>query len=83
MTTEQIDVLAWLDSLHATTAAGAVSNEKWPEAQQARAAVAELVEAARYAQCACTPKERYSGHQVDCWMPYLRAAIAAATGEQE
>lgn len=36
-------VLAWLDSLHATTADGALTSRKWPEAQEARAAVAELI----------------------------------------
>lgn len=41
-----VDVLAWLDSLHATTANGAIANGKWDEAQTARAVVAELIEAA-------------------------------------
>lgn len=31
--------LAWLDSLHATDANGAVTNRKWPEAQQVKALV--------------------------------------------
>lgn len=47
--TTQTDVLAWLDSLHATDADGAVTNRKWPEAQAVRAAVAELIEAANAA----------------------------------
>mgnify|MGYP001616827613 CR=1 FL=1 len=38
----------------------------------------ELLRAARQAQCACSIKERDSGHLLDCWMPALTAAIAKA-----
>lgn len=44
------------------------------------AAAPELLEASRTAQCACSVKERDSGHLVDCWMPALLAAIAKAEG---
>ncbi len=30
------------------------------------------------ANCECTPRERDSGHLVDCWMPELEAALAMA-----
>lgn len=41
---------------------------------------AELLAAARNAQCGCTVKERLSGHLVECWMPALTDAIAKAEG---
>lgn len=44
------------------------------------AAASELLEAAKWAQCDCTPRQRDSGHLVGCWMPDLLAAIAKAEG---
>lgn len=44
------------------------------------AAAPELLEAAEQAECACSVRERNSGHRIGCWMPSLRAAIAKATG---
>ena len=43
MSGRPVDVLAWLDSLHALEANGAITNRKWTEEQEARAAVAELI----------------------------------------
>jgi hypothetical protein len=40
---------------------------------------AELVQAAQAAQCACSIKERDSGHLVGCWMPALSEALAKVT----
>lgn len=37
-----------------------------------------LVDAAENAQCACTLRERESGHLVGCWRPDLSEAIARA-----
>lgn len=45
-------------------------------ANEARAAVAELIEAASNIQCDCSLRERDSGHRIGCDMPYLRAALA-------
>lgn len=44
------------------------------------AAAPSLYEAALKAQCACSIKERDSGHLVDCWMPEMLAAITKAEG---
>lgn len=41
-------------------------------------AVDELLAAAEQAQCACTIRERDSGHLSDCWMPDLTFAIEKA-----
>lgn len=38
----------------------------------------ELLRTARKADCACSPAERASGHDIDCWMPELLEAIARA-----
>jgi hypothetical protein len=84
-------VLAWLDSLHATTADGAVTNCKWAEAQQARAVVVELIEAGRemrnhtnhHPDCSAAP----NGVDGDCWCGFfgsaerLDAALADFRGE--
>jgi hypothetical protein len=43
------------------------------------AAAPALLDAAEHAQCACSVRERDSGHLVGCWMPALLAAIALAT----
>lgn len=47
---------------------------------EARAAVAELIEAAGQAECGCSLRERESGHRVGCWMPDLTAALAHVDG---
>lgn len=44
-----------------------------------RQQLAELLEAAKTAQCDCSPKERDSGHKSECWFPALREAIAKAS----
>jgi len=71
--TGPVDVLAWLDSLHAVEASGAITNRKWTEAQEVRAAVAELVEAANYAY----PPGDYSQ---DAHGYAVRAALARVGG---
>ena len=76
-----VDVLAWLDSLHATTADGAVTNRKWMEAQEARAAVAELIEAARRAAVAsCRGDDFHPGTIRNADLDALRAALANVGG---
>lgn len=40
----------------------------------------DLLAAAQDAQCACSIKERDSGHLAGCWMPALQEAIAKAEG---
>lgn len=47
---------------------------------RAIAALPDLLNAARDAQCSCNPAQRESGHLVECWMPRLDEAIAKATG---
>lgn len=37
-----------------------------------------LLEAAKAAQCDCSPCLRESGHLIDCWFPALNQAIEAA-----
>ena len=44
------------------------------------AAVAELVAAASHVECACSVRERDSGHRVGCFMPDLSAALDAVRG---
>lgn len=44
------------------------------------AAAPDLLEAASQADCACSVRERASGHLVECWMPALKDAIAKALG---
>lgn len=52
-----------------------------PEGNARLFAVAgELLETAKDAQCACTVRERDSGHLVGCWMPALTAVIDKAEG---
>lgn len=41
-------------------------------------ALRSLADAASHADCACSVRERDSGHRVGCWMPTLREAIDAA-----
>ena len=43
-----------------------------------KAKLKAVVEAAKHAQCSCSVSERESGHRVECWMPMLLAALAAA-----
>ena len=81
-----VDVLAWLDSLHSTTESGAITNHKWPEAQEARAAVAELIPdaraAARSVSAAATaleackafvPSEEWKRLQLDAFLCQLHS----------
>jgi hypothetical protein len=42
--------------------------------------IAEMLEALKLADCACTVPQRMSGHLVDCWMPLAQEAIAKAEG---
>lgn len=55
------------------------------DAKHARlfAAAPDLLEAAQAADCACSVRERDSGHRTGCWMPALQAAIAKATTPTE
>lgn len=47
---------------------------------EARLKLAEnVVEAAKAAQCDCSPCLRESGHLIDCWFPALNQAIEDAT----
>lgn len=50
------------------------------ELREASDAVNGLLEAAMQAECSCSLKERDSGHRLECWMPNLKAAIAATVG---
>lgn len=77
-----VDVLAWLDSLHATEADGAVTDRKWPEAQAALAAVAELVGIGRLVAAEAIPA---TASGATCFVPRyqiekLRAALARIGG---
>lgn len=47
---------------------------------QQPAAVDDLIRAASAAECGCSLAERESGHRIGCWMPDLRAALAAKQG---
>lgn len=69
-----MDVLTWLDSLHATDESGAVTNQKWAEAQEAREAIAELVAAAQ----AIAKGPRVGGSIAN--RQRLHAALRKATG---
>lgn len=44
-------------------------------------AAPELLAACHDADCACTVRDRNSGHLVGCWMPAMQEAIAKATGK--
>jgi len=46
---------------------------------QCSIALAGLVEAARVAQCACTPKQREAGHKSGCWFPEFQARLRVAS----
>lgn len=38
----------------------------------------DLIDAAKLAECGCTPRQRMSGHQRECWFLALQDAITAA-----
>jgi hypothetical protein len=70
---QSFDVLAWLDGLYSTLpGTNTITNEKWPEAQKARAAVAELIEAATAVERLAT---RHNGD--DRMFDRLHAALAS------
>ncbi len=74
-----VDPLAFLDSLHVTDADGAITNRKWPEAQDARAAVAELVAAVAAVYGEPCYDEDNAGDDPcapDCMSCRIRAALA-------
>jgi len=43
-------------------------------------AAPNLLRAAQNVRCECTPKEVFSGHRIDCWMPEFEEAIAKIEG---
>lgn len=71
-------VLAWLDSLHETTADGAATNRKWSEAQEARATVERLMHAAEQVKCMLLLDTMPSADDID----ELCESLAAFRGEQ-
>ena len=77
-----VDVLRTLNAFADFEDCSGESGTPWrraraDELRESRDAIAELIEAAGDAQCDCTVRERDSGHKLECWMPRLRAALAA------
>lgn len=71
------DIIQWLDSLHETTESGAVTNRKWPVAQQAIAAIRAQQD---YPECSGNPADCPENEGRGCCKPNHAQPEQAARG---